>query len=197
MEVGLDECARGPGFGRMYGSAVILDSSFMQEKPEHVLIRDSKALTEKQRELSYQYIISHCFEYAVSFVEPWEIDKHGVTWANQKVFHDSLSSLHTPLSHIYVDGTIFRPYHNIHHTCLVKGDALRHDISCASIIAKVSHDRYIQKLCKSEDLQHYHIYKNKGYLTKDHIKAIQEYGITKYHRKIYLKNILPFHFKDD
>ena len=197
MEVGLDECARGPGFGRMYGSAVILDESFIDNKPDDVIICDSKKLSSRQREISYNYIISHCFEYAISYVEPWDIDKHGITWANQKVFHDSLSSLHTPLSHIYVDGTIFKPYENIEHSCLIKGDSLRTDISCASILAKVSHDQYIKNLCESECMEHFHIYKNKGYLTKHHIDAIKTYGITKYHRKIFLKNILPFDLKDD
>lgn len=192
MEVGLDECARGPGFGRLYASAVVLDDTFFEElELADVIIRDSKTLSEKQRSRSYDFITNYCFEYAVSYIEPWDIDKYGVTWANQMAFHNCLQQLHTELDHIYVDGNYFKPYLGINNTCIVKGDCVRTDISCASIVAKVSHDQYIKQLCETEpEHNNYGILSNKGYLTKKHMDAINKYGITKYHRKLYLRNLI-------
>lgn len=188
MEVGLDECARGPGFGRLYAAAVVLDDTFFEELND-VIIRDSKTLSEKQRRRSYDFIVNNCFEYAVSYIEPWDIDKHGVTWANQMAFHNCLQQLFSEIEHIYVDGNYFKHYLGLSHTCIIKGDALRTDISCASIIAKVSHDQYIKELCETEpECNKYGILSNKGYLTKQHTDAINKYGITKYHRKLYLRN---------
>lgn len=197
MEVGLDECARGPGFGRMYASAVILDDTFLEQKPDDVYIRDSKTLSERQRNIAYDYIVTNSFEYTTSFIEPWDIDKKGVTWANQELFHKCLDQLNASLIHIYVDGNYFIDYTGIDHTCIVKGDTKRLDIACASIVAKVTHDKYIKKVCTNNDYIKYNINTNKGYLTKAHIESLKKYGPTRLHRMIYLKNILPISFKDD
>lgn len=195
VEAGTDECARGVLFGRIYGAAVIYPTNGI-DSPLQNLIMDSKKLSEKKRELLFEFIKNNVIDYAISWVDAKTVDEKGIQYANYKVFHDSLDKLKIRPNHILVDGNRFLEYEynkeKIPYTCIIKGDSKYLSIACASILAKVSHDRYIKNLVKNEsDLIKYDLLNNMGYGTKKHIKAISEYGYTDYHRKSYkIKSLL-------
>lgn len=189
IEVGVDECARGVLFGRIYGAAVIYPKYGINNDLEK-LITDSKKISSKKRELLYDFIINNVEDYAISWVDAKTIDEKGLQYANYKVFHDSLDKLNIRPNHILVDGNRFQEYKyndaKVPHTCIIKGDSKYLSIACASILAKVSHDRYIKNLISEQiDLLKYDLENNMGYGTKKHIQAISEYGYSEYHRKSY------------
>ena len=189
IEAGVDECARGVLFGRIYGAAVIYPKEGIDNKLEE-LITDSKKLSSKKRDLLYDFIINNVEDYAISWIDENIIDEKGIQYANYKVFHDSLDKLKVRPNHILVDGNRFEEYsynnEPVSHTCVIKGDSKYLSIACASILAKVSHDRYIKNLVNDQiDLLKYDLENNMGYGTKKHIQAISEYGYSKYHRKSY------------
>ena len=189
VEAGVDECARGVLFGRIYGAAVVYPKNGIDDQLQK-LIMDSKKLSQKKRELLFDFIKTNVLDYAISWVDAKTVDEKGIQYANYKVFHDSLDKLKVRPNHILVDGNRFMEYKYkdqvIPHTCIVKGDSKYLSIACASILAKVSHDRYIKELVEKENnLLKYDLLNNMGYGTKRHIKAISEYGYTDYHRKSY------------
>ena len=189
IEAGVDECARGVLFGRIYGAAVIYPKDGINNELEK-LITDSKKLSSKKREFLYDFIVNNVEDYAISWVDANTIDEKGIQYANYKVFHDSLDKLNIRPNHILVDGNRFQEYkYNdaiVPHTCIIKGDSKYLSIACASILAKVSHDRYIKNLISEQiDLLKYDLENNMGYGTKKHIQAISEYGYSEYHRKSY------------
>lgn len=189
IEAGVDECARGVLLGRIYGAAVIYPKEGINNELEK-MITDSKKLSAKKREKLFDFIIENVDDYAISWVDEKTIDEKGIQFANYKVFHDSLDKLSIRPNHILVDGNRFIDYKNnnelIPHTCVIKGDSKYLSIACASILAKVSHDRYIKNLVKDQiDLLKYDLTNNMGYGTKKHIQAISEYGYSKYHRRSY------------
>lgn len=189
VEAGVDECARGVLFGRIYGAAVIYPKNGIENNLQD-LIMDSKKLSEKKRELLFDFIKNNVVDYAISWVDAKTVDEKGIQYCNYKVFHDSLDKLKFRPNHILVDGNRFLDYEygneKIPHTCIVKGDSKYLSIACASILAKVSHDRYIKDLVEKEnDLYKYDLLNNMGYGTKNHISAISKYGYSNYHRKSY------------
>tara|TARA_X000000950_G_C13818828_1_gene620982 strand:- start:104 stop:715 length:612 start_codon:yes stop_codon:yes gene_type:complete len=188
IEVGVDECARGVLFGRIYSAAVIYPENKVPLKIEN-MIDDSKKLSAKKREVIYNELIKYV-KYNVSYIENYEIDKTGIQSSNYKSFHDAISGLNIIPDKILVDGKYFKKYyHNnklINHECIIKGDSKFLSIASASIIAKVEHDNYIKNLVKENSyLQKYDLLNNMGYGTKKHIDAIKKYGYTKYHRMSY------------
>ena len=188
IEVGIDECARGVLFGRIYSAAVIYPLNKVPLEIEN-MINDSKKLSAKKRELIYNELIKHV-KYYVSYIEYDEIDKEGIQPSNYKAFHNAISGLNINPDKILVDGRCFKEYYYdnvlIDHECIIKGDGKFLSIAAASIIAKVEHDNYIKNLVKENpDLEKYDLLNNMGYGTKNHINAIQKYGYTKYHRLSY------------
>ena len=189
IESGVDECARGVLFGRIYGAAVIYPIEGIDNELQQ-LITDSKKLNAKKRELLYDFIKDNVIDYAISWVDAKTVDEKGIQYANYKVFHDSLDKLKIRPNHILVDGNRFQEYKYenevIPHTCIIKGDSKYLSIACASILAKVSHDRYIKDLVNQQmEFAKYDLLNNMGYGTKKHIQAISQYGYTEYHRKSY------------
>lgn len=189
IEAGVDECARGVLFGRIYGAAVVYPKEGISHELES-LINDSKKINSKNRELLYDFIKENVIDYAISWIDADEVDEKGIQYANYKVFHDSLDKLNIRPNHILVDGNRFKEYiykeEVIYHTCIIKGDSKYKSIACASILAKVEHDRYIRNLVNEQiDLVKYDLLNNMGYGTKKHIQAISNFGYTNYHRKSY------------
>lgn len=189
IEAGVDECARGVLFGRIYGAAVIYPKDGI-DHPLQDLINDSKKINAKNREILFDFIKDNVIDYAISWVDADEVDDKGIQHANYKVFHDSLNKLSVRPNHILVDGNRFKEYEYqeeiVPHTCIIKGDSKFYSIACASILAKVEHDRYIRNLVNEQiELAKYDLLNNMGYGTKNHIKAISEHGYTDYHRKSY------------
>ena len=184
IEVAIDEVARGCLFGRLYSAAVVWPIDFDNTKYN---INDSKKLSKKKREELYDVIINNAIDWNVNYIEHDEIDKLNILQANMKSMHQNVDNLTLDIDHILVDGNYFKQYKNIEHTCVIKGDSKYCSIAAASILAKVSHDRYITDLCNTyPDLQEkYDLLNNMGYPTKKHIEGIKKHGISKFHRKSY------------
>lgn len=193
IEVGIDEVARGCLIGRVYTCAVIWNPEFEPDEEQFYLqITDSKKLSKKKREKLELFIKENVLDYHISYIDEKEIDTLNILQATIKAMHQSLDGLTIDFEHILVDGTYFKPYINhkgecITHKCIEKGDSKWYSIACASILAKVEHDRYIKDLCIQypELDEKYDLLSNMGYGTKKHIEGIQKYGISDFHRKTF------------
>ncbi len=201
LEAGIDEAGRGPLFGRVYTAAVILpqDETFIQP-----FIRDSKRLSVKKREIAFNFIKENCIDYAVTYKDHDEIDTINIYNATYSCMHDSLDKLLVRPEYILVDGSEFQIYTEeneiVPHKCLVKGDDLYSPIAAASIMAKVSRDKWIKEMCEKYPLldEYYDLSSNKGYGTKTHLEGIKKYGISPWHRKsfgICKGRMINSHFK--
>lgn len=181
---GIDEVGRGALAGPLVAASVILPKNFKSE-----LVRDSKKISEKRREKAFKEIMEKAVDWSVSFVEPKKVDELNVQIATYKAMNDSLSKLKIKPKHILVDGNVFENETDIPHTCIIKGDDKYYSIAAASIIAKVTRDNFMKELHKEHPK--YGWENNKGYGSEIHRDLIKEVGITKHHRKTFLKKILP------
>ena len=177
-EAGCDEAGRGCLAGSVYAAAVILPDDYQND-----LLNDSKQLTEKRRYQLREIIERDAVAWAVGIVTPEEIDKINILNASILAMHRALDQLKVRPEAIIVDGNRFKPYNNIPHTTIVKGDGKYLSIAAASILAKTYRDDYMNRL--AEEYPQYDWFSNKGYPTKKHRDAIRQYGITPYHRKSY------------
>jgi ribonuclease HII len=177
--VALDEAGRGCLAGDVYCAAVIWNPLFTHPMADQ--IKDSKKLTPHQRDTLYEFITENAIDYAIAYVDVETIDSVNILQANMKAMHRALDSLSVNFEHILVDGNYFLPYKNIPHTCIVKGDDKYIPIAAASILAKVTRDRYMKDL--AQQYPEYGWDTNFGYGTPEHIAAIKEHGITKHHRR--------------
>jgi len=182
LEVGCDEAGRGCLSGPVFAAAVIFNQNIDNE-----LIDDSKKMTEKNRLEQRKFIEENAFAYAVASVEPEKIDEINILNASILAMHLALEKLKVQPEFIIVDGNRFKPYKEIPHQCIVKGDAKYMNIAAASILAKTYRDEYMEKI--HQEFPQYDWKKNKGYPTKFHRAAIKEFGITDYHRKSF--KLLP------
>ncbi len=182
IEAGLDEAGRGCYAGPVFAAAVILPKDFF-----HPLLNDSKQLKEKQRDLLRPIIEKESIAFAVSEISNKEIDNINILQASYKAMHQSIDQLSIIPELLLIDGNRFKPYKQIDHFCIVKGDGKYASIAAASILAKTYRDEYMQQLHKK--FPQYGWDQNKGYGTSIHRKAIESNGLCKYHRKSF--NILP------
>ena len=190
IEVGIDEAGRGCLFGPVSIAAVI----WSQEEPDpSIIIRDSKKMTERQKNIAYDYIMKNAIAVSHKFIDHEEIDKTNILKSTIKGMHlclDDITKNHN-VDTILVDGNQFDFYcdysdNYINHKCIINGDNKYRSIACASIIAKVNRDNYIKQLCdENPELKEYDIHKNKGYGTSKHLEMIKQKGITEWHRKTY------------
>lgn len=174
-EAGCDEAGRGCLAGPVYAAAVILPDDF-----HHPLLNDSKQLTEKRREILRPIIESNAVAWAVGIVSPQEIDNINILNASILAMHRALDGLQVVPGAIVVDGNRFKPYGDIPWETFVKGDGRFGNIAAASILAKTHRDQFMQQL--HEEFPQYDWNINKGYPTKAHRKAIEQYGVTPHHR---------------
>lgn len=175
LEAGTDEAGRGCLCGPVVAAAVILPEDF-----EHPFLNDSKQLTEKQRKELRPFIEKHALAFGVSFVDEKEVDKINVLQASITGMQRSIAQLNPQPEFIIVDGNRFKPYKEVPHKTIVKGDAKYMSIAAASVLAKTYRDEFMEQL--HQELPMYNWKQNKGYPTKQHRNAIREFGITKYHR---------------
>lgn len=181
-EAGCDEAGRGPLAGSVFAAAVILPPDFSNE-----LLNDSKQLSERQRYALREVIEREALAWAVSEVTAEEIDRINILQASLLGMRRALDGLTIVPEHILVDGNKWRPYVpkdgllEIPARTVVKGDATYMSIAAASILAKTYRDDYMLRL--HEEYPMYHWDENKGYPTAAHYAAIEQYGITPYHRK--------------
>lgn len=175
IEAGCDEAGRGCLAGAVYAAAVILPKDFHNE-----LLNDSKQLTERQRYALREVIEREAVAWAVGVVGPKEIDKINILNASILAMHRAVDGLKVRPKALIIDGNRFKPYQNLPHTTVVKGDGKYLSIAAASILAKTYRDDYMNKL--HEEYPHYDWKGNKGYPTKKHRESIRLHGTTPYHR---------------
>lgn len=182
VEAGCDEAGRGCLAGSVFAAAVILPPDY-----ENELLNDSKQLSEKKRYLLRSMIEKDSLAWAVGVVTAAEIDKMNILNASILAMHRALDTLKVRPEAIIVDGNRFKPYNDVPHTTIVKGDGKFLSIAAASILAKTYRDDYMKAI--AEEFPQYDWRSNKGYPTKKHRAAIKEYGISPYHRKSF--TLLP------
>jgi len=190
IEAGCDEAGRGCLAGPVVAAAVILPENYT-----HPLLNDSKKLTEKQRYKLRVEIERDAIDFAVGIVDNHAIDEINILKASIKAMHLALDQLKKTPEHIIVDGNRFYKFKNIPHQCIVKGDSKYLSIAAASVLAKTYRDDLMIELNKIHP--EYNWKQNKGYPTKEHRKAIREFGTTPYHRMTFrlLDEQLTFDFK--
>ena len=182
MICGIDEAGRGPLAGDVYAAAVIL--------PEGIEIDgldDSKKLSEKKREELFEIICERAEAYNIASASVEEIDRVNILQATFLAMRRALDGLSIRPDFALVDGNR-DPLLSVPSAQIVKGDSLSKSISAASILAKVSRDRYMKELAVK--YPQYAFEKHKGYGTKLHYERLREYGISDVHRKTFLKKYL-------
>lgn len=178
VEAGCDEAGRGCLAGSVYAAAVILPPDYHNER-----LNDSKKLTARQRYALRQDIERDAVAWAVGVVTPHEIDQINILNASILAMHRALDQLQVRPEAIIVDGNRFKPYRDLPHTTIVKGDGKYLSIAAASILAKTYRDDEMIRLAQEYpdyDWQH-----NMGYPTRKHREAIRQHGITPYHRRTF------------
>ena len=178
VEAGCDEAGRGCLAGSVYAAAVILPPDYHNER-----LNDSKKLTARQRYTLRQDIERDAVAWAVGVVTPQEIDQINILNASILAMHRALDQLQVRPEAIIVDGNRFKPYRDLPHTTIVKGDGKYLSIAAASILAKTYRDDEMIRLAQEYpdyDWQH-----NMGYPTRKHREAIRQHGITPYHRRTF------------
>lgn len=184
---GVDEVGRGPLAGPIVAAAVILNLEIMNDNDLILGIKDSKKLSSKDREELSSIIKNKAICYNISLLDNVSIDTNGITWCNNMVFKMAVNGLNIKPNFVISDGYRIKDI-NIENDYAIKGDEKSASIACASIIAKVYRDNLMKKYAKLYPQYGFDL--NSGYGTREHIKAIKEYGICKIHRKSFLKNIL-------
>lgn len=202
--IGIDEVGRGPVAGPVCVCVSFLRADF-EEKFNQVTtgIRDSKKMTEKKRkewlELFKEWQKEGWFDFVIKNKTASAIDRLGISQCLKKCIEEGLKEISEKIEpnseiKIYLDGSLKAPQEFINQETIIKGDEKIPLISTASIIAKVFRDTYMEKLQKQMQeakMPDYGFDKHKGYGTKTHLEAISKYGLSKYHRKSFLKNFLP------
>ena len=176
LEAGCDEAGRGCLAGPVFAAAVILPESFRSD-----LLNDSKKLTKKQRFQLRPLIQKAAISWAIASYDNHEIDEVNILNASIFSMHRALDQLNVLPEHIIVDGNQFKPYKNISHTTVIKGDGKYLSIAAASVLAKTYRDDFMTSM--HEKYPEYGWYQNKGYPTAFHRAAILKYGITPLHRR--------------
>lgn len=177
---GVDEAGRGPLAGPVCVAAVILDEGVVFEE-----LNDSKKLTEKKREALYPKIIENAKAYQIVLVGPEVIDEINILQATMSGMKQAIEGLDLIPNLALIDGNRC-PATLIPTQAVVKGDATSACIAAASVLAKVTRDRYMVELGRT--YPQYQFEKHKGYPTKLHYELIEQYGIQPFYRKSFLKN---------
>ena len=179
-EVGVDEAGRGCLAGAVVAAAVILPEHFT-----HALLNDSKKMTAKTRAELAIFIKKEALDWAIGTASAKEIDEINILQASFLAMHRAIDQLKSPFSHLLIDGNRFKPYKNIKHTCLIKGDATHQSIAAASVLAKTHRDEMMEKL--HEHYPQYNWKQNKAYPTAWHKQQVLSLGLCPEHRKTFCK----------
>ena len=173
---GVDEVGRGPLIGPVVTACVVLPHDFVLEG-----LTDSKKLTEKKREQFYDYIMEHAVCVKIGMCSPERIDEINIYQASREAMIEAIEKVakEIPLEHVLVDAMPLDI--DIDTTSIIKGDAKSITIAAASVIAKVTRDRMMIELDHKYPM--YGFGKHKGYPTKQHLEAIETYGLIEGYRK--------------
>lgn len=187
--IGTDEAGRGPAAGGVWAAAVCFNNNIDTKLFE--TLNDSKKLTPKKRELLYDVIKQNSI-WSIKAITVEKIEEINILQASLLAMKYAVLEVIEKINNknilTLVDGNKLIKDFNYTQNFIIKGDSKSASIAAASILAKVSRDKYMDKI--NLEYPQYDWINNKGYLTKKHIEAIQKYGITKYHRKSFLKNII-------
>ena len=175
---GVDEVGRGPLIGPVVTACVVLPKDFVLEG-----LNDSKKLSEKKRNIYYEYIKEHAIACEVGICTPEEIDEFNIYKATQIAMKRAIDKVREKvnLEHVLIDAMPLDL--DIDSTSIIKGDAKSISIAAASVIAKVTRDNMMYELVKKYPM--YGFASHKGYPTKKHIEAINKYGLIDGYRKTY------------
>lgn len=179
---GVDEAGRGPLAGPVYAAAVILPSDCVIEG-----LNDSKKLTEKKREALFDEIKEKALAYGIASADEKEIDEINILNATFLAMKRAIDSLSVRPDLALIDGNQ-KPHTDIEEVTVIKGDAKSMSIAAASVLAKVSRDRFMLEM--AEKYPQYEFARHKGYGTKLHYEKIAQYGVCDIHRRTFLKKIL-------
>ncbi|MBS7389800.1 MAG: ribonuclease HII [Ruminococcus sp.] len=179
---GVDEAGRGPLAGPVYAAAVILPSDCVIEG-----LNDSKKLTEKKREALFDEIKEKALAYGIASADEKEIDEINILNATFLAMKRAIASLSVKPDLALIDGNQ-KPHTDIEEVTVIKGDAKSMSIAAASVLAKVSRDRFMLEM--AEKYPQYEFARHKGYGTKLHYEKIAQYGVCDIHRRTFLKKIL-------
>ncbi|WP_333820725.1 ribonuclease HII [Ohtaekwangia sp.] len=181
-EAGCDEAGRGCLAGPVVAAAVVLPKKY-----RHKLLNDSKQLKKDDREELRYEIQKVAISWAVAEVSHEEIDEINILNASFKAMHLALDKLPETPQLLLIDGNRFKPYRDIRHECVIKGDATYLSIAAASVLAKTYRDELMQNL--ATQYPGYGWETNVGYPTEEHRNGIKQLGITPYHRRSF--TLLP------
>ena len=176
LEAGCDEAGRGCLAGSVFAAAVIFPPDYSNSE-----LNDSKQLSARKRYALRDIICRDALAWAVASVEPEEIDRINILNASILAMHRALDRLTLRPGYVIVDGNRFKPYGDVPHTTIVKGDGKYLSIAAASILAKTCRDDYMLRL--HEQYPWYGWDRNAGYPTKLHREGILSHGLTPYHRR--------------
>ena len=179
---GIDEAGRGPLAGPVVAAAVIL--------PEDIQlpgVNDSKKITEKKREILFDFVKEHALAYGIGEASETEIDEINILQATFLAMRRAVEALQSPADYALVDGNRIQGL-PVPAETVIGGDGKVLSIAAASILAKVTRDRYMRDM--AAQYPEYGFEKHKGYGTKAHYAAIEQYGICPLHRKTFLKKVL-------
>lgn len=182
--IGTDEAGRGPAAGGVYAAAVYFEKITDGLIKDLEVLNDSKKLTPKKRDSIYDIILNNTLNKIVC-VEVDEIEKINILNSSLKAMNIACSSIMQENALTLVDGNKLIRNYIYPQKFIIKGDSKSASIAAASILAKVTRDRYMLRL--HDEFPAYNWAKNAGYLTREHIDAIDKYGLTKYHRPSFLR----------
>ena len=182
---GCDEAGAGPLAGRVYAAAVIMPDGL-----ELPWLNDSKQVTEKRREVLFGQIQEQAVAWSVSWVEPGEIDRINILNSRIKAMQSAVDALKPKADYALIDGN--RDHGSKYaitteHELIVKGDGLSYSIAAASVLAKVSRDRYMAEMAAL--YPQYEFERHKGYPTRRHYELLREFGPCPIHRRSFLKKL--------
>ena len=178
IEAGCDEAGRGCLAGPVVAAAVILPKDYTNS-----ILDDSKKLNEKKRYLLRPQIMQDAIAWGIGIVSNEEIDKINILNASFLAMHRAIDQLNKRPELLLIDGNRFNPYQDLPYHTIIKGDGKYLSIAAASILAKTERDAIMQKL--HLEYPSYDWNNNKGYPTRKHIIAVEEFGQTIYHRKTF------------
>ena len=199
IEVGIDEAGRGSLWGPLYAAAVIWpmreEEMSDEQKAVALLIKDSKKLSHKRRIHAANLIKDFALAWGVGSVSAQEIDEIGITRANQLAFERALETLSVTPERLLIDGclSIYQaPWSMIPQVVEPEADGKYLTVAAASILAKVSHDEWVQDFCDLNEnvAETYDLKSCKGYGTQKHRDGILKYGKHSQHRNLFLRKLL-------
>lgn len=175
---GIDEAGRGPLAGSVYAAAVILPQGCRIDG-----LRDSKKLSEKKREMLFDEIVERAVTYGIYAVDSARIDEINILEATFEAMRDAVDALAVRPDFVLIDGNRIKGFDDFTYQTIVGGDDLSQSIAAASVLAKVSRDRYMRQMAELYPL--YEFEKHKAYGTARHRELIAKYGPCPIHRKTF------------